>query len=182
VTVLLAALAVAVTVGAVLALAASFSTPDSSLYSVKRTGEKMLVTLSRDPISRSDLEVNLSEERLRESEAMAAAGKPDLALDALSARYQELRDAGDVLAAEDVHDSRWKAARGRFVDEAGKPIAPLERELSQKGYPSWAKQATSMANDFAKYLDGVKPELGLKSSAPATLPTQPSPPAPSPAS
>jgi hypothetical protein len=173
---------IAVTVGAVLAAGASFSGPDSSLYPVKRTGENILLAHARDPVSRSNLEVNLSEERLREAEAMAAAGRPDLALDMLSVRYSELRDAGNRLAADQVRDSRWRDARGRFLDEAAKPVAPLQRQLQQKGYPTWAAQATAVAGDFAKYLDGIKPKLGVKASSSGASPTAPSPPAPSPSS
>jgi hypothetical protein len=172
VTALLLALMVAVTVGGVLAVAASFSEPDSSLYPVKRTGESTLLMLSRDPASRSDLDVKLAEERLREAETMASNGKPDLALDALSARYAELRDAGDRLAADRIHDSRWNAARTRFVDEANKPIAPLQRQLSQKGHPSWAKQATNEQADFQSYLEALLPQLGIKPSPqPSPSPT-----------
>jgi hypothetical protein len=180
VTVLVIALMIAVTVGAFLAVAANFSAPDSALYPVKRTGENILLTLARDPVSRSNLEVNLSEERLREAETMAAAGRPDLALDMLSARYGELRDAGDRLAADPVRDARWRDARSHFLDEAARPVAPLQRQLQQKGYPTWAAQATAVASDFAKYLDGIKPKLGVKASPAGTSPTAPSPPAPSP--
>jgi hypothetical protein len=176
-TLLLAALMIAVTLGVILAIAADFSTPDSGLYPIKRAGESALLGLSRDPVGRSDLEVNLAEERLREAETMAATGKPDLALDALSARYAELRDAGDRLAAPQAHDSRWSGARGRYLDEANKPVLPLERELSQKGYPSWAKQAAGMASDFQKYLEQLRPRLGVKAGGGAAPPTQPSPPA-----
>jgi hypothetical protein len=176
-TLLLLALLIAVTVGVVVAAAADFSTPDSSLYTVKRAGENMLLRLSRDPVSRSDLEVNLAEERLREAETMAAVGKPDLALQALATRYSELRDAGDRLAAPQARNARWTDARDRYLDEAGKPVLPLERELSQKGYPSWAKQATDMASGFQKYLEQLRPRLGVKAGGGAPPPTQPSPPA-----
>jgi hypothetical protein len=55
-TLLLAALMIAVTLGVILAIAADFSTPDSGLYPIKRAGESALLGLSRDPVGRSDLE------------------------------------------------------------------------------------------------------------------------------
>jgi uncharacterized protein YaaR (DUF327 family) len=167
---LIAALLVAVLVGGILAVVASFSTPDSPFYGIKRSGENTLSQLQRDPVARSDLDVNLAEERLRESEGMAVAGKPDLALAALATRYDELRDAGDRLAAARTHDARWKSAVSRYVTEAQKPITSLEHQLTQKGYPSWAAQAASLASDFQKYLDGVKPQLGVITPSPSPTP------------
>jgi Domain of unknown function (DUF5667) len=167
---LIAALLIAILLGGILAVVASFSTPDSPFYGIKRSGEKTLSQLQRDPVSRSDLDVNLAEERLRESEGMAVAGKPDLALAALSTRFDELRDAGDRLAAARPHDARWKGAVNRYVTEAQKPVTPLEHQLSQKGYPSWADQAGSMAANFQKYLDGIKPQLGVVTPLPTPTP------------
>ena len=178
-TVLLAALLIAIFVGGVVAVGASFSTPDSSLYGVKRAGEGALIGLARDPVARSDLEVKLAEERLREAETMAANGKPDLALDTLADRYSELRDAGDRLSSAPTHDARWRAARTRFLDEASKPVAPLQRQLTQKGYPTWAAQASDMATQFQRYLDQLTPSLGVQRRSPDAAP-QPSPPAPAP--
>ena len=172
---LVMALLIAAIVGGALAGAASFSTPDSPLYRIKRSGENALLQLARDPVARADLDVNLAEERLREAEGMAAAGKPDVALDTLAARYDELRDAGDRLASAQPHDGRWKAAVSRYLTEAQKPIASLQRQLTQKGYPSWADQAGKMAGGFQRDLDRLKPKLGATINAPA-----PSPPAPSP--
>ena len=179
VSALIVALLVAALLGGVLAATASFSTPDSPLYPIKRSGEDALRQLSRDPVSRSDIDVNLAEERLRESEGMAAAGKPDLALGALSTRYDELREAGDRLAAAGVRDARWKSAVQRYVNEARKPVAPLERQLTQKGFPTWATQAGNMAADFQRYLDQLTPQLGVAGGSPGSAP-EPSPPAPSP--
>jgi Domain of unknown function (DUF5667) len=178
---LLATLLIAVLLGGVLAAVASFSTPDSPFYGVKRSGENVLLQLSRDPVSRSDMDVNLAEERLREAEGMAAASKPDVALDTLETRYDELRDAGDRLAAAQPRDARWKGAVTRYLAEAQKPVTPLEHQLTQKGFPTWAAQAGSMAGDFQQYLDQVKPRLGVTNAAPGAAP-QPSPPAPSPSS
>jgi len=179
VSALIGALLIAAVLGGVLAAAASFSTPDSPFYSIKRSGENTLLQLSRDPIARSDLDVNLAEERLREAEGMAAADKPDLALDTMSTRYDELRDAGDRLAAMGTRDARWKSAVQRYLAEARKPIAPLERQLTQKGYPTWATEAGNLAKDFQGYLDRLAPSLGVANQAPGSAP-QPSPPAPSP--
>jgi hypothetical protein len=161
-TALLLALLAAVAVGGVLAVAASFSEPDSGLYAVKRGGENILLTLNRDPVSRSDLEVKLAQERLREAETMASVRKPDLAVEALSARYAELRDGGARLASARSRDSRWTAARSRYLDEANKPITPLQRQLTQKGYPSWATEASREQSAFQKYLDDLMPLLGVK--------------------
>ena len=176
---LVAALLIAALLGGVVAAAASFSTPESPLYRIKRSGENVLLQLARDPVARSDLDINLAEERLREAEGMAAAGKPDLALDILSIRYDELRDAGDRLAAEPTHDARWKAATKRYLSEAQEPVTPLQHQLKQKGFESWATQAGNMASDFQAYLDGIKPQLGATTTSPGSAP-QPSPPAPSP--
>ena len=180
VTALLAALLIAALLGGVVAATSSFSTPDSPLYRVKRSGEDALLKLARDPISRSDLDIKLAEERMREAEGMAAAGKPDIALSTLSTRFDELRDAGDRLAAAQPHDARWKDAVKRYLAEAQEPVTPLQHQLIQKGDASSAKEAGDMSSEFQAYLDGVKPELGVaNTSAPGPAP-QPSPPAPSP--
>ena len=83
------------------------------------------------------------------------------------------------LAAAGVRDARWKSAVQRYMNEARKPIAPLERQLTQKGFPTWATQAGNLAADFQRYLDQLAPQLGVANGSPGSAP-QPSPPAPSP--
>lgn len=71
--------------------------PDSPIYSLKRVGETVRLELARTRQDRVRLELRLAGERLREAQAMATAGKNQLALASLHNFQALLKDAGPEL-------------------------------------------------------------------------------------
>ena len=173
------AMLIAVLAGVVLAVAAAFSDPDSQVYGLKRAGEATLLGLSTDRVAKADLEVKLSTERSKEADSMASGRKPDLALDAVNSRFDDLRAAAaDLAGIPPAHrDAHWKAVRDRLETEAAKPMADLERTLTAGGYKAQAAQLKADNDrfqadhqEFDKKLQ-VKTPTPQPSGAPAPVPS-----------
>lgn len=176
---LLFACVLALVAGGVLAAAAAFSSPSSAVYPLKRLGESVLLGVTTDRVAKANLEVKLSEERLKEAETEAALGHGDETVRAINDRYDELRTAAADLGAIRHRDAKWKAARDRYVTEAGKPADPLERSLQAQKQGSSANRVKAAYQRFQRdreELDkslGVQPGTGPKptTGAPGSIPT-----------
>ncbi len=175
------ALMLALGVGVVLALLSSFADPDSPFYPLKKGGEAALVTLSRDPVSRADLEVKLAETRGREAETMAADGKKaDLAVAAMRDHYDLLRSVAADLTASKVRDAKWTKVRDRLETQASLPIAPLQRELESVGAKPQAQQVADENDRFQTDRKAFDPKLGKAAPNPNASPNPNPNPAPAP--
>ena len=177
------ALLLALGVGIVLALLSSFADPDSPFYPLKKGGEAALIALSREPVSRADLEVKLAETRGREAETTAADGKKaDLAVAATRDHYDLLRAAAADLIAARVRDARWTRARDRLETQASLSIAPLQRELESVGAKPQAQQVADENDRFQADRKVFDPKLGKAAANPNASPgASPNPnPAPAP--
>ncbi len=174
-TVVAAGIALALGVGA--AGLAALSEPDSSLYGLKRAGENALVAVySLDASGKAGLQVRLAQMRLREAEAMAQAGKPNLVLQAVRERYNTLRSASQVLSTAS-HDAGWRSARTRLLDEENVDLGTLEQQLTSAGYGDAAARVREEVQRFQADRRTLDVPLGV---APGPSPSAPAPSQPSP--
>jgi len=173
------AMLLALVAGVVLAVAAAFSGPDSSVYGLKRASEAALVGLSTNRVSKADLEVKLATERTKEAESMAAARHADLAVDAVNARFDDLRAAAADLAGIPLshRDQRWKAVRDRLEADASKPISDLQSTLTAGGYKAQAAEIKAAYDRFQNDHKEFDKKLGVSRAAPlpSAAPGQPQP-------
>ena len=175
------AMLLAVLAGGVLAVAAAFADPDSQVYGLKRAGEASLLGLSTDRISKADLEIKLAAERTKEADSMASGRRPNLALDAVDSRFDDLRAAAaDLAGIPPAHrDARWKAVRDRLETEAAKPVSDLERTLTSGGYKAQAAQLKAANERFQADHQEFDKKLSVKtptpqpSGAPTPVPSSP---------
>ncbi|TMF89738.1 MAG: hypothetical protein E6I08_04235 [Chloroflexi bacterium] len=175
------AMLLAVLAGGVLAVAAAFADPDSQVYGLKRAGEATLLGLSTDRISKADLEIKLAAERTKEADSMASGRRPNLALDAVDSRFDDLRAAAaDLAGIPPAHrDARWKAVRDRLETEAAKPVSDLERTLTSGGYKAQAAQLKAANERFQADHQEFDKKLSVKtptpqpSGAPTPVPSSP---------
>ena len=181
--ILVVACVMAVIAGVVLAAAAAFASPSSAAYPLKRVGEDMLLGFTTDRVAKANLEVKLSEERLKEAETEAAMGHGPAAAHAIDERHDALRLAAADLAAVPHRGTSWKAARDRFETEASKPIDTLERALATQGAKTSAADVKASYARFQTDRQELDKQLGVKATqsgqtpAPAGLPgSVPSPP------
>jgi hypothetical protein len=184
---LVAACVLALVAGVILAGAAAFASPSSAVYPLKRAGESVLLGVTTDRVAKANLEINLSEERLKEAETEAALGHGPAAAQAINDRYDELRlAAGDLAGVPHKTTASWKSARDRFETEAGKPIDTLERALTATGQKQAAADVKASYQQFETDRQQLDKELGVKTSKtqpgqappaglPGSVPT-PSPP------
>ena len=182
---LVVACALALVAGVVLAAAAAFASPSSAVYPLKRLGEDVLLGVTTDRIAKANLEVKLSEERLKEAETEAAQGHGPAAAQAIDERHDALRLAAADLAGVPHRGTSWKTARDRFETEAGKPIDTLERALAGGGASSAAADVKASYQRFQTDRQQLDKELGVKqvqsdqtpppAGLPGSVPT-PSPP------
>lgn len=162
---LLFACGLALVAGVVLAAAAAFASPSSAVYPLKRAGEAVLLGVTTDRIAKANLEVKLSEERLKEAETEAAAGHGGAAAAAISERHSELRTAAQDLAAIPHRGTTWKSARDRYETEANKPIDTLERALATQGQKSAAADVKASYQAFQTERQQRDKDLGVKPGA-----------------
>lgn len=141
-------LGVALVLGVLVAVAAGFSDPGSPLYGLKRGGENVLMAVTRDPVSHSNLEVSLASQRLKEAEVTAVNGDGSTTLQLLYARDNELTDAAARLAAADRGEAGWMAARDRLEAEAAQPASGLAQSLAAQDQGRWAKAVEQEASRF----------------------------------
>lgn len=154
------AAALAVIVGAVLAVLSSFANPSSSLYPLKLTGESALVNATFNRVDRAQLEIKLAQTRKREAEDMASRGDGELAVEAVSGRFQLLRAAANDLMAVQVHDVRWKAARDRLLKESDVKMTEIQRELQTTGQARSAADVERMVAGYESDRKQFQTQLG----------------------
>jgi DNA-directed RNA polymerase specialized sigma24 family protein len=167
------AMLLALVAGVVLAIAAAFASPDSAAYGLKRAGESALLALSTDRVSKADLEVKLAGERTKEAESMSAARHADLTVQAVNARFDDLRAAADDLAGIPVshRDKRWKSVRDRLEADASKPVTDIERTLTASGHKV---QAAEVKQSYERFqIDRKEFDKKLGVGGPAPLPSAP---------
>jgi len=165
--------ALALVVGAVLAVLSSFANPDSSLYPLKLTGESALVNFNMDAVNRAQLQIKLAQTRQREAEDMASRGYGDLTVGALNSRFTLLRTAGRDLTSVQIHDKRWKAARDRLFKESDVTMTGIERTLRSTGQGQSAADVDHLVTAYESDRKALQAELGPQ-------PAQPTVPAPTP--
>jgi hypothetical protein len=156
----------AIVVGGVLAVLASFAGPTSSLYEVKRTAESVLVAIDIDPVDRAQLEIKLAQTREREAEDMAGRGDGDRTVAALDDRYRLLRAAGRDLLSVSVHDARWRAARDELFKKSDVQVTAVQRDLQDTGQTRSEQDVERLVTSFNADRRPVETELGRK-AAPA---------------
>lgn len=166
--------------GVVLAGAAVTSEPDSLAYPLRRVAEDALVMAHRNPASRASLEVDLSDQRLREAEAMALQGKAGLAVQAVHDRFVELRQAARALIdAGAPQDPAWQAARRKLGADEVASLQQIEGQLTLHGDDWAAGQVRQEANSFQSDRRFLDQELGPVPGASGSSTTEPSQPLPS---
>ncbi len=173
------ALVIALVGGAGLALAAGLSEPDGQLYPVKTMGQRVVLALTSDPVTKAGTEVDLANQRFQDAEGMAAKGKGGLTVSSLSAYYSYLRDASARLSGK-AHDARWKQVRDRLLAVKSKTPTEVERGLSEHNDTVHLGQVRQLEKDFAA--DSKRMDLALGLAPPAKSPgnSVDSPPSPSP--
>ena len=165
---LLLGLIVAVVAGVALALAAQLAEPDSVLFPIKKTSERVLLAVTRDPVARAAIETQLANQRYRDAESMAAKDRDDLAIDQMKIYYDDLRAAGDTLAAAPHRTASWNTARDQLDKVSSKPIDPLLTELISRKHVPAAQAIQALGTQFA----ADRKAIDLKLRAPAATTTQ----------
>jgi len=165
------ALMLALLAGITLALAAQLSEPDSSLYPLKLNTERLLVAVNRTPVSKAAVRMELANQRYRDTEAMAARGKGQLAVASMAAYYDQLRLAGEELAGA-KHDASWKAARDLYLKAEVKPIDNIVTQLQNTGQTAALAGVKALTDQFTKDRKAIDAKL---SALPATPQPQPLP-------
>ncbi len=143
------AVLLALVAGVSLALAAQLSEPDGSLYPLKLSTERLLVAVNRSSVSRAGVHLELANQRYRDTEAMAAKGKGELAVESMRAYYDQLRQAGAELAAAG-HDSSWKTVRDQLNNAEAKPIDNIVTHLQNTRQTAALAEIRALADQFAK--------------------------------
>ena len=166
------ALLLALLAGATLALAAQLAEPDSTLYGLKLQTESLLLAVNRSPTSKAGVRLELASQRFRDAEAMAAVGKGDLSVQSMNAYYDQLRQAGALLAGA-PRDSSWKSVRDQFDSAEAKPIDTLLAQLQNTHQGDAAKRVQALADRFARDRVAIDKKLnpGSASPNPAPLPS-----------
>ena len=138
-----------------------------------RAGESVLLGVTSDRVAKANLEINLSEERLKEAETEAALGHGPAANQAVADRYDELRlAAADLAGVPHKSTASWNSARDRFETEASKPIDTLGRALTAQGEKSAAAGVKATYDRFQTDRQQLDKALGVKSTQtkPGTAP------------
>jgi Domain of unknown function (DUF5667) len=166
------ALGLALLAGVSLALAAQLAEPDSSLYGLKLDTEQLLLAVNRSPTSQAGVRLQLASQRYRDSEAMAAVGKGDYAVQAMAAYYDELRQAGRLLASAH-RDAGWKGVRDQFDTAEAKPIDTIVTQLQNTHQDAAVLELKALADRFGKDRKAIDAKLnpGSATGGPAPLPS-----------
>jgi DNA-directed RNA polymerase specialized sigma24 family protein len=163
----------ALVVGAVMAVFASFAGPDSAFYPLKRFGESTLVAVDLDPVDRAQLEVKLAQTRAREAEDMASRGDGDRAIMAVNDRYDLLRAASQDLIAVPARDTRWNAARTNLFNESDHLVTPIEHDLQVTGQATASAEVQRLASGYEAERKPLEADLGRQPAQPQPVPTAP---------
>lgn len=165
------AAALALGVGLLLTALSAFADPDSGFYPLKRFGEAALITVDRDPVSRAGLEIKLAQVRQREAENMASRGDGDRTVDAMSDRFELLRDASRDLIASNQRGKSWNTIRDKLFDEASHPTTLVQRDLDVTGQKRAADEVSKLSKSYETDRKQLDPQLGR----PAPTPQAPAP-------
>ncbi|MDQ6691479.1 MAG: DUF5667 domain-containing protein [Candidatus Dormibacteraeota bacterium] len=171
--VLFVALLLALLAGSGLALAAQIADPDSPLYPAKVTSERLLIGLSRGPVAKASVRLQVANQRFREAESMAAKGDSKLTLAALGSYYDQLRLSGAELAAS-RRDAVWDKVRDQFDKAEAKPVDVIITQLRARNRPEGAARAQALQTAFNEDRKKIDPMLKK------ALPGRPSGPQPLP--
>jgi hypothetical protein len=155
----------ALVAGVSLALAAQLAEPDSNLYGLKLDTEQVLLAVNRSPTSRAAVHLQLASQRYRDTEAMAAVGKGGLAVGAMAAYYDELRQAGGLLSSA-PRDASWKHVRDQLDSAEAKPIDPILTQLQNSHQAGAEAQIQALANQFGKDRKALDASLNQPSGQP----------------
>ena len=136
------AVILALLAGVTLALASQLAEPDGTLYPLKLDTERVLLAINRSQLSQASVHVQLASERFRDTEAMAAKGKGDLAVSSMSAYYDQLRQAGGLLVVTQSSPG-WKSVRDQFDGAEGRPIDPILVQLQANHQDAAVKKIDS---------------------------------------
>jgi len=169
-----AALMLALVAGISLALAAQLSEPDSGLYPLKLNTERLLLAANRTPVSQAAVRLQLANQRYRDTEAMAARGKGGLAVNSMSAYYDQLRLAGAALAGP-RRDASWKTVRSQFDTVEAKPIDNIVTQLQNTRQTAALAQITALRDQFAKDRKSIDAKLNPPTAAPSGAQPEPLP-------
>jgi DNA-directed RNA polymerase specialized sigma24 family protein len=156
----------ALLVGLMLTGLSVFADPDSPFYPIKRFGEAALVAVDGDALSRAQLEIRLAQVREREAEDMASRGDGVRTVDAMSDRYDLLRDASRDLIASQSRNSQWKSSRDKLFDEASHPTSVVQRDLRVTGQNSSADQVAQLSKAYESDRKQLDPQLGHPTPSP----------------
>jgi hypothetical protein len=160
--------------GSSLALAAQLAEPDSSLFPLKLDTERLLVAANRSPVSKAGVRLELANQRYRDTEAMAARGKGDLAVQSMGAYYDQLRLAGGDLAGA-PRDKSWKALANQFSSAESKPIDNIVTQLQNTKQTAALAGIKALADQFATDRKAIDAKLRPSTTAPGTGQPQPLP-------
>lgn len=163
----------ALVAGVVVAAAAAFSSPSSAAYPLKRFGESVLLDVTTDRIARANLEIKLSDERLKEAETEAAMGHGSATAQAVDDRYSALRSAVADLANLHHRNASWKSARSRFESEASRPVDTLQRSLLAQKQTAGAARVKQSIQRFQADRPELDKALGVTSAPVPATPGQP---------
>ncbi len=162
----------AVVAGVLLAFAANFSTPSSAMYPLKRADENFLLAFTFDRVARANLEVKLSDERMREAETEAATRHSGKAVQAMSDRFDSLRAAAYDLGSIKRHSGSWKKVRDYYIQQASAPVDPLNRLLSTNGMKTDAESVARLNEQFQQERKTLERGLGdLNPTQPGAVPS-----------
>ena len=154
------ALLLALAAGITLALAAQLAEPDSSLYPLKLNTERLLVAVNRAPAGRAAVHLEVSNQRFRDAESMAAVGKGNLSVAAMRAYYDQLRLAGSDLAAA-KQDASWKSVRDQFDKAEAKPIDEILLQLRNTRQTAALSDVKALADKFAADRKNIDAKLHM---------------------
>jgi hypothetical protein len=143
------AVMLALVAGLTLALASQLAEPDGSLYPLKLNSERLLVAINRSPLSKAGVHMQLANQRYRDTEAMAARGKGELAVGTMQSYYDQLRlAAADLESAK--RDASWKSLRSQFSTAESKSINEIQVQLRNTKQTDALTKITAIADQFAK--------------------------------
>ena len=175
------ALTLALVAGVTLALASQLAQPDSSLYSLKLSSERLLVAVNRSPTSKASIHLQLASQRFRDAEAMAANGKGSYAVSSIQAYYDQLRLAGRELAGA-RQDATWRSVHNQFDAAEAKPIDEIVTQLQNTRQMAALDGVKAAAAEFAKDRKMIDAKLkpapapgGVGTPAPLPSGAQPQP-------
>lgn len=153
-------------VGILLTALSAFADPDSPFYPIKRVAESALIAVDGNQLTRAQLEIRLAQVREREAEDMASRGDGDRAVQAMSDRYDLLRDASRDLIASSSRGTQWKSTRDRLFQEASHPTTTVQRDLRVTGQRNSADQIAQLSRNYESDRKQLDPQLGHPTPSP----------------